>query len=324
MGLVRLVRAGTGICVGIALIAGCASNRHPAARVITTQPASRPVIAAKPMIDFSRGAAGFPLLGHLPLDSKDHMVAELTGGYAARVAMPTTRPTVVASGSFPNLDSIAIDLSNGTIRTSYRPTSLKSVRRMEPIASVKSLTYVASPLHYDDASQNLKITASDVKLSLIRGKGDSQVLVMTDASQGEANFFVSLADLSTIVRDVADDNAGRAVFFVRDTKLTMASDNPRSLESTVQVRGFWLLIPTAITLTGRIDIDKDFNAKFSHLSCIGTDVGGPLLAGFINPTLKKFEGKTMPLASFPGNRLKMHDLHIRVDDALHIDAAFGD
>jgi hypothetical protein len=126
------------------------------------------------------------------------------------------------------------------------------------------------------------------------------------------------------VRDVADDDAEKAVFFVTDTKLTMTSDNPRSLQLTVEVRGFWLLVPADITVTGRIDVDGDFNATLSHLSCTGIEVGGPLLAGFINTALKKYQGKVMPLAAFPGDKLKMRDLHIGVDDALHIDAAFGD
>jgi hypothetical protein len=311
--------------VTLGLIAGCQTTHHPVvARVITTQPTSRPALAAKPMIDFSKGAAGFPLVGRAPLNSKDNLVAELTGGYLARVDLPTTQPAVVAQGHYPDLDSLEINLSGGTIKTSYRPTSLKSVRKMMPIATVKSLSYVADPLHYDDASQSLKITASDVKLALIRGRGDKEVLVMTDASEGEAQFFVSLADLNTIVRDATDDNAGRAVFFVRRTQLTMASENPRSLQATVEIHGFWLLIPTSITLTGRLDVDRDFNAKLSHLSCTGTDVGGPLLAGFIDSALKKYEGKEMPLAAFPGDKLKMRDLQFRVDDALHVDAAFGD
>jgi hypothetical protein len=309
----------------LGLMSGCAATRHPAPHVLaTTQPATRPVVAGKPMIDFSKGAAGFPIVGHLPLNSKENFVAELTGGYAARVVLPTTRPAVVAEGNFPHLDSLNIDLSDGTIRTSYRPTSLKSVRKMVPIATVKSLSYTAAPLHYDDASQSLKITASDAKLSLVQGRGDKEVLVMTDASEGEAHFFVSLADLRTIVRDVADDDAEKAVFFVTDTKLTMTSDNPRSLQLTVEVRGFWLLVPADITVTGRIDVDGDFNATLSHLSCTGIEVGGPLLAGFINTALKKYQGKVMPLAAFPGDKLKMRDLHIGVDDALHIDAAFGD
>jgi hypothetical protein len=308
----------------VAVLAGCGVSHRPAARVVATQPTSKPVIAAKPMIDFSRGAAGFPIVGHLPLNSSENFVSELSAGYAARVQLPTTRPTVVVQGKFPTFDSLDINLSDGTIRSSYRPSSMKNVHKMEPVASVKSLTYVASPLHYDDASQNLKITASNVKLELLRGKGEKEVLVMTDATQGEAHFFVSLTDLSTIVRDVADDNAGKAVFFVRDTKLKMTSENPHSLESTVDVRGFWLLIPTAITLTGRIDVDQNFYAKLSHLSSKGSDVGGPLLAGFIDAALKKYEGKVMPLAAFPGNRLKMRDLRISVDDALHIDAEFGD
>ena len=90
------------------------------------------------------------------------------------------------------------------------------------------------------------------------------------------------------------------------------------------MRGFWLLVPTAITLSGRIDIDENFNAKLSHLSCTGTEAGGPVLASFINNALKKYDGKVMPLAAFPGDKLKMRDLRIAVDDALHIDAEFGD
>jgi hypothetical protein len=320
----RLQNISVWAIAALAVFVGCQANHHPAGHVITTQPAAKPVPTTKPMVDFSKGAAGFPLAGKLPLDSRSNFVSELIGGYADRVILPTSQPAVVAEGQYPNLDALNINLSDGTIRTSYRPTSLKSVHKIEPIATVKYLSYNASPLHYDDASQSLKITASDVKLSLIRGRGDKAVLVMTDASEGQAHFFVTLADLNTIVRDATDDNAGEAVFFVRDTKLTMTSENPRSLESKIEVRGFWLLIPTDITLTGRIDVDQNFNAKFSHLSCTGTDVGGPLLAKFIDGALKKYEGKVMPLAAFPGDKLKMRDLHITVDDALHVDAEFGD
>jgi hypothetical protein len=311
--------------LGIAgMLGGCQVNHRPVARVMTTQPTSRPVALGKPLIDLSKGAAGFPIVGRVRLNSRSNLVAELTAGYAARVAMPTTQPTVVAQGPYPHLDSLQINLSGGSILTSYRPTSLKSIKDVTPIATVKSLCYSACPLHYDDASQSLRLTASDVKLALIRGRGDKAVLVMTDASEGEAKFEVSLADLNTIVRDATDDNAGRAVFFVRDTKLTMVSDSPRSLQSTVEVRGFWLLVPTDIVLTGRMDVDENFNAKLSHLSCTGTDVGGQLLASFINAGLKKYDGKVMPLAAFPGDKLKMRDLHISVDDSLHIDAQFGD
>ena len=238
--------------------------------------------------------------------------------------MPTTRPTVVARGRFPNLDELNIDLSDGTIRTTIRPTSLKAVHKSVPVTTVKSFSYEACPLHDEEASENLKITASNAKLELIRGHGEKEVLVMTDASDGQVQFYMTLADLRSLVHDAAGENGGRAVFFVSDTNLTMASDNPHSLQATLSVRGFWLLIPTAITLSGRIDIDRDFNATLSALSCTGTEAGGPLLAAFINNSLKKFDGKSMPLAGFPGNHLKLRDVHISVDDTLRINAAFGD
>jgi hypothetical protein len=305
-------------------VLGCQENHHPQARVMTTQPTSRPAVAAKPMFDFSKGAAGFPLVGRLPLDSRDNLVAEMTGGYASRVAMPTTRPTVVARGKFPKLESLNIDLSGGSIRTSIRPTSLKSVHKLVPVATVKSFSYVACPLKDEDAAENLTITATDARLELIRGRNEKEVLVMTDASHGEVTFYVTLADLRSLVADVAGEGGGRVVFFVDYTKLTMSSENPRSLQASLEIRGFWLLVPTAITLNGRLDIDQDFNAKLSSLSCTGAEAGGPLLAGLINSAIKKYEGKVMPLVAFPGDHLKMKDLRISVDDTLHINAEFGD
>jgi hypothetical protein len=313
------------VCLAIfGICFGCQANHHQEARVMTTQPTSRPAVAAKPMFDFSKGAAGFPLVGHLPLNSRDNLVAEMTGGYASRVAMPTTRPTVVAQGKFPRLDSLNIDLSGGSIRTSIRPTSLKSVHKLVPVATIKSFSYVACPLKDEDAAENLTITASDARLELIRGRNEKEVLVMTDASHGEAAFYVTLADLRSLVADAAGEGGGRVVFFVNDTKLTMTSPTPRSLQASLEIRGFWLLIPTAITLSGRLDVDQNFNAKLSSLSCTGAEAGGPLLAGLINSAIKKYEGKVMPLAAFPGDHLKVKDLRISVDDTLHINAEFGD
>ncbi len=292
--------------------------------MVQTRASTRPIISAKPLVDFSKGAAGFPLVGKLPLNSKENLVAELTAAYAQRVRMPTTRPTVIARGAFPHLDALQIDLSDGVIQSGYRPGSLKSVRGLTPLATVKSLSYRAEGLHYDEARQSLSITASDAKISLLTARGEKQVLVMTDAQQGEAHFRVSLADLNALVRDATDDNASRAVFFVDETKLTMRSDNPHSLEAKVDIDGFWLLIPTSITLTGRIDVDDEFNARVSHLTCVGGRVGGPLMASFLGPALKKFDGKTMPLVAFPGDRMHMRDLRISVDDSLRVDAVFGD
>ncbi len=306
-------------------VVGCATTHHPTPHVLaTTQPATRPVAAGKPLIDFTKGMAGFPIEGKLPLDSREHLLSELTGGYAARVDLPTSRPSVVITGKFPHMDSLLVDLSDGMVRTSYRPTSLKSVKKTTPLATVKYISYTACPLHYGDSSTNLKITASDAKLALIHGKGEKAVLVMTDVAQGEASFDVTLADLNQIVHVAADDNGGKAVFFVRHTHLAMSSDNPHSLAASMDIEGFWLLIPTAIRLSGRIDIDDNFNATLSHLSCVGTEVGGPLMAGFIDPALKKYEGRTLPLVAFPGDKLKLRDLHMAVDDSLRVNVVFGD
>ncbi len=304
----------------IALLIGCQSVHHQAA----VTPATHPANPAKPMIDFSRGAAGFPVAGKLKLDSSDHLAKELTAGYAAKIKLPTSRPTVTVEGTFPNLESLRIDLTGGTVFKDYRPTSLKSVSKISPIAQVKYLEYSAEPLYFGNATQSLHLTASNVQLGLLTGEGERATLVMTDASDGAARFDIPLKDLRNVIVLGAKQNAGKAAFLVTDTNVDLASDNPHSLSVTMRVSGFWLLLPATFTLTGRIDIDKDFNATTSGLSCKGNDVGGALLAGFIDSALKKYNGKSSPLASFPGDKLKLHEIGIKVDDSLHVSAKFGD
>ena len=126
-----------------------------------------------------------------------------------------------------------------------------------------------------------------------------------------------------MIHSAAADHGGSAGFFVTSTKLTMTSDNPHSLAASLELNGFLLVIPTSLTLTGRIDIDDDFQATLSHLHCTGGSVGGGLLANYINDKLAKYEGKRQPLATFPGSHMRLRDVHIAVDDSLHVNADFG-
>ena len=307
--------------IGIAIAGGCSSNKPPA-HCMTTAPATR-ISSTRPIVDFGHGAAGFPLVGKVPIDSSQHLQEELTAGYAARVKMPTTKPVVMVDGELPQMKSLIIDLSGGEIRTAYRPTSLKGVDSRKIIGHVDELKYIADPLSYSGASQHLVITASDVTLGLLRGRGEKEVLVMSDAGSGEAKFDATLNDLNLLLKAAAREHAGSTGYFATNTYLKLSSDNPHALSASLRVEGFFLFIPTTFTISGRVDIDPGFYATMSELSCKGNDVGGALLAGFINERLQKYEGLRQPLTAFPGEKMRMRNLLISVDDSLHVEAEFG-
>ena len=105
--------------------------------------------------------------------------------------------------------------------------------------------------------------------------------------------------------------------------MKLTSDDSRSLSCELKVRGFLLLLPSAFKITGRIDIDDQFNAHLSNVGCTGEDVGGLLIAGFIDNALEKYDGRVMPVASFPGGKIRLRDVKVSVDESLRIHAAFS-
>jgi hypothetical protein len=313
------------VLVVVALVVGCQTTR-PANPPPAPPPSTRPLANAKPLIDFSRGAGGFPLSGESLPATLDELVKSLSAGYEARVSIPADHAAVVATGEhYPSLDALLIDLSDSRIKTDFRPSSMRAAGKIEPGLRVKYLQYVARPLRYTDGSTNLSITARDVKLDVLHSRrgGEPSTLVMTEAADGRVQFDVNLTDLRAMFRSAARAAGSRNGYLVRDVEPKFTSVESRSLACEVRVRGFWLFLPTTFKLTGRIDVDDAQNARLSDIGCTGEDVGGFLLAGWIDSALKKYDGRVMPLATFPGGKIKVRDLHIGVDDALHISVAFG-
>lgn len=319
--------------IAIAWIAGCTSpsrqNPAPTASASftpSTQPSvAKPVVGTRPLIDFARGAGGFPLSEDALPDSRDELVASLTDEYQARVTIePDVAPVVATGSDYPNLETLVVDLSGGKIKSAYRPSTFKAVGRLQRrVLHVDDLFYTATPLQYVDGRTNLRIIAHDVTLGLLHGRAEQAALVMTDAKDGVVHFEVPLEDLRSMFKVSAKTGGSRAGYSVSDVQMKLMSDDSRSLTCELRVRGIWVLLPTAFKLTGRIDIDDQFNAHLSNITCKGEDVGGALLAGFIDNALKKYDGRVMPLASFPGGRIKIRDVKISVDDSLRIYAAFG-
>lgn len=286
---------------------------------------AKPVAGARPLIDFGRGAGGFPLNQDVLPGSLDELVEALATEYRARVALADdSTPIVAFARNYPHIDTLAIDLTDGQIKSEYRPTAFKAVGRLQrDVLHVDRLSYQAIPLRYVDGSTNLRITATDVKLGLLRGRGEQSALVMTEAKNGQVLFEVPQDDLRAMFLTSAKTNGSRAGFNVRDVQMNLISHDSRSLTCELKVRGFLLLLPAAFKITGRIDLDDQFNAHLSNVGCTAEDVGGLLIAGFIDGALKKYDGRVMPVASFPGAKIKIRDVKISVDESLRIHAQFS-
>jgi hypothetical protein len=296
------------------LITGCAHRSRPEGQTQFTY-------ISKPVIDFGRGGGGLPVDGVKEVRSAADLLLGLSQGYKARVELPKDHDSIMIAGEFPHLDMLRIDLSNGTLKKDYKPRQFKKPSAPTSLVFAKEFQYVARPLRYQNGPIEMQITARDAELSLIRD-GDHASLVVTAASEGTFEFSMNVADVKPMLMAGAKSH-GRGGFSVKDINFEARSEGERSLVVDMKVDATWLLVPASFRLGGRLDIDDAFNVRLSGLRCDGENLGGLLLAGFIDDAMQKHNGKVMPLAQWPGNKIQLSGAQIQVDDQIRIKAGFG-
>ena len=293
---------------------GCAHRSRP-------EPQAQLTYVSKPVIDFGRGGGGLPLEGVKELHTNADLLLGLTHGYRSRVELPKNHDPITISGELPNLDLLRIDLSDGTLKSSYKPHQFKKPTTPKAVLFVKQFEYVARPLRYQDGPMEWHIAAKDAELSLVKD-GDQSSLVLTSTAEGSFEFSMNLADIKPMLIAGAKEH-GTGGFSVKDIAFEAHCEGPRSLVVDMKVDATWLLVPASFRVAGRLDIDDVFNVRLSGLRCDGENLGGLLLAGFIDEAMQKHNGKVMPLAAWPGNRIKLSGAQIQIDDHIRVKGAFG-
>lgn len=296
------------------LLTGCAHRSRP-------QDQNQFTYVNKPVIDFGRGGGGLPVEGQKQLKSATDLLAGLIQGYRSRLELPKDHDAVTVSGEFPHLDLLRVDLTDATLKRDFRPHQFKKPTSPKATAYAKKFEYVAQPIRYHDGPMEMLIQASDAELSVIRD-GEKTTLVVTNASEGSFEFSMKVADIKPMLMAGAKEHATGG-FNIRDLTFDAKSDSPRSLSVDLKVQATWLFVPADFHVAGRVDIDDYFNVRLSGLRCDGENLGGVLIAGFIDDQMQKHNGKVMPLAAWPGNKLRLNAAHIEVDDHIRIKGGFG-
>ena len=296
------------------LMVGCAHRSRPEGQ-------AQLIYVSKPIIDFGRGGGGLPIEGVKEFRGNADLLLGLTKGYRSRLELPKDHEPIIITGDFPNIDLLRIDLSEASLKGNYKPHQFKKPSKPQTALFVKQFEHVARPLRYQDGPMEWHIAAKDAELSLIRD-GDQSSLVLTSAAEGSFEFSMKLSDIKPMIMAGAKEHATGG-FSVKDVTFDARCEGERSLVVDMKVDATWLLVPANFHLAGRIDIDEAFNVHLSGLRCDGENFGGILLAGFIDDAMQKHNGKVMPLAAWPGNKIRLSGAQIQLDDHIRIKAGFG-
>lgn len=280
---------------------------------------------ARPLLDFSRGIGGLPLIcSQLPLTTPGLQLA-LIEAHSKRLLLPAATQSVIRieEATYPAIKTMSVDISGAQVRPDYRPAEFKKPVISDRVLKIKNFDYRAWPVRFATAEGFLRIRAEDVSMALLQENGQS-CLVLSDARDGEMEIAFSIDDLRTALLSAARQHAGKVGFTVKDLTVSLSLESENQALATMDVWGNWLVFPGHVRFTGRVRLDDAFHAHVTDLAVKGVDFGGKAMASVIDGKLRKTNGKVVPLVRFPGNRIQLRDVHMNVDDKWRLNARFGE
>src|SRR5688500_2661442 len=164
----------------------------------------------------------FPLSGKKFPTSSDELDEAITAALTDVFEVDGDEADVVViegGGKFPSLKSVTIDLDNATVSASKPPPKPIGTGKRQPGPKVDKLELSASPIRYEQAKLNLKVTASGLQFDFDRDKKGNPLLVLTDAKGGKVDARISKDDIETLLTEAAGVAATQQGIKIQDIEL---------------------------------------------------------------------------------------------------------
>jgi hypothetical protein len=303
------------VLITLLLCAGCAHKRPAVAR----KPQAKPWIAAKTlcMLPMSKPPAA-PGAGPL--------AAVMSEGWKARLDVPEGAQLVriepgARAGAF---GTISIDLSDTRVEPDRKVPVPKPVAASQGWLTAEKLELIANPLLLDKAKVQIGLTATDARLDVRRDrKGGPPVLTLTDAKETTLSLELTKKDVDRLLLQATRAGFGRFGVSVDRTTLKLDVIDDRTIRVDLKLDARVGFLPAGLRFKARVDIDDKLNGTMTRLSCEGDQLLGPVISTFIDPALRKYEGRTRPLIGFEWGRMKLQEVSMRSNDSLRLDARFA-
>jgi hypothetical protein len=305
------------------MIAGAGAGRAPQRPI----PAQKPPALEKAWLD-AKTVCIFRLgQGPMPQDSTE-LSSALNAGWRDAITLPDpAKAVVIEGGTYPSVDSMLINFSDGRLRPADKKTEKKSNielnNKVEKNLQVEHLEVRGTPMLYQSAHLNMRLLADSAQIDMERDRRGRPVMMLSQAKSGSLSLDVSRADAESLMLHNAREMAAPYGINIERMQFTVLPETPRSIKASLYVATKIAFIPAGMLFQCHVTIDDSMNAKITGLTCEGDEALGPLIVHFLRPALAKVNDKSHPLVSFPAQKMHLRDVAVRVDDGLHLKAEFG-
>ena len=266
----------------------------------------------------------FPLAGKEFPESADELAVSIRDALGQVLDLPSGKDVVnVAGGAYPDIRKLSINLDNAGVNLDNPPPRPRPSGKRQDGVHVNQLDVSAHPIKYQDSKLNLELKAKGVEFDYARDKSGRPLLVLTDADEGHVKAKISKKDIEELLLQLVIVAAEQHGVKVTELDLDLTSDGPRSIAVEARVKAKKMGISGTILVSGRVDVDDQLNAIFSDLACEGEGMVGTVAAKLIQPKVKEYQGKKIPLVAFSLGDLRLRDVKLSLKDALQVEASFG-
>lgn len=311
---VKVVVAGS---AGLFMMTGLGAA--PAPRAAGAHPGDRGKawLDAKHVFVFALGE------GRMPQDSRELSVA-LSEGWKNGITLPDPEKAVfIDGGNYPSVGTLRIDFSQGRLKQTSKKDKIEVNNKVEKNLQVEHLEVKGQPMLLQKAQLNMRLVADDARIDMERDRRGRPVMLLAQARSGTLDLDVSRSDAEALMLQNAREMASPYGVTVEKMQLAIVPQTPRSVQALLYVQTKVGFIPAGMLFQAHVTVDNAMNAKITGLTCEGDEALGPLIVHFLRPALAKYNNITRPLVSFPPGNMQLRDVAVRVDDGLHLNAAFG-
>jgi len=232
-------------------------------------------------------------------------------------------PVRVEGSSSPNVAAIQVTLDGASVREQLPRPTIVARKSTASALRVDQLSIRANSISVGPGSGNLTLDAHGVSLGRSEDANGEIVLTIESAANGALEISTERRAIESIIRAVAEKEAGKHGVKVEDIRLDLQTRGDRSVTAEVHLRARKMFLGASVRIAGQLDVDDELNAKISGLTCVGDGAIAAVACGVLRPQLQKLDGRLFSLLMLPLGDVRLHDLRIAVGDSITVRAEFG-
>jgi hypothetical protein len=268
----------------------------------------------------------FPLTIQKPPHDVEALREAMTASLRRMFRLPHAKRALrISGGDVSHLDAIDVNLTDAEIDVENGPDRPQPSGAPIDGPQCDALTIVGHPLHYQQASFDFELKATNVQLEFARDAEQKLVLMLQRAHHGTVEARITLDDLEQAVRQAAEMEASRHGIAIKNVRIELEQNprKPNSLFADIEITAR-KLVSAVINIAGQIEVDDQLNVKFSKLSCEGQGMIGSMVCGFVRPHLAKMSNQRIELMAFSMGEVRLQNLCVKlIDDEIRAQAEFG-